>query len=250
MGADVVQGNLQDKESLIKALRGTDGFFVMTTPFGKRFGTLDLAEEVAQGKTALEVASEVGTPHVVLTSVASADRHTGIPHFETKATIEDYFHDLKIPGTVVRPTSFMDGYASPWIAQALKACVLSVPTKPGTKIQMVATRDIGEFVARAFGKPGECLGQTVELAGDSKSMEEVASLLSQSTGRRVVYAEMSDEQARKMFGEDGFKMNRWFDREGFRVDIPSLEPRWGLRMTTFDEFLGEQDWRSILGGAN
>jgi hypothetical protein len=43
------------------------------------------------------------------------------------------------------------------------------------------------------------------------------------------------------------RMNAWFDRVGYSVDIASLEHRWGIRMNRLDEFLRSQDWPKILG---
>jgi uncharacterized protein YbjT (DUF2867 family) len=245
LGAHIVQGDLLDEKGLAKALTDVDAFFVVTTPFDKGFGVLDTQEEVRQGKTAIAAAKEARTPHIILTSVASADKRTGIPHFETKAEVERFLHQLNVPATVVRPTSFMDNYTSPWMLQSLKAGTLTAPTKPQSTMQMVATRDIGEFVSLAIETPEKSIGQTVELVGDSKTMQEIARSLSGSLGQQVNYIEMPDDLARKLFGEDGMKMTRWFDREGYGVDIQALEARWGIRMTRFDQFLRETDWTKI-----
>ena len=69
-------------------------------------------------------------------------------------------------------------------------------------------------------------------------------------GRRKVCAEMSGEEARKIFSEEGFDTNRWFNEEGYEVETPSPERLWARRMTAFEESLEEQDRRSILRAAN
>lgn len=40
--------------------------------------------EVRQGKALADAAKAAGVQHFVYTSVVSADRHTGLPHFESK----------------------------------------------------------------------------------------------------------------------------------------------------------------------
>jgi len=43
-------------------------------------------------------------PHVVYSSVGGAERHTGIPHFESKCRVEEHLTSLGLSVTFVRPT--------------------------------------------------------------------------------------------------------------------------------------------------
>ncbi len=241
IGVEGVEGDLTDKASLRKALRGADGFFIMTTPFKPDF-TLDLEGEVRQGTTAIDAAKESGVGHVVLTSVASADKKTGIPHFETKARVEEHLRKSGVPATTVRPVFFMDSFASPWLAPGIKGGTLAFPVRADRKLQMVAVKDIGEVVARAFDRPKEAIGQALELAGDERILSDLAKEFSKVLGRPVRYVEVPEDQARQAMGEDMIKMYQWFDRHGYNVDIPALEKRWGYRMTKIDEFLRQIPW--------
>jgi uncharacterized protein YbjT (DUF2867 family) len=45
--------------------------------------------------------------HLVLSSVANANKHTGIPHFESKARIEEALKAQGVPYTILRPAFFM-----------------------------------------------------------------------------------------------------------------------------------------------
>jgi len=91
LGLEGVRGDLTDKASLAPALRGVDAFFIVTTPFTPDF-SVDVENEVLQGTTAIDAAKAARVPHVVLSSVASADGGTGIPHFESKAQIERHLN--------------------------------------------------------------------------------------------------------------------------------------------------------------
>lgn len=241
IGVEGVEGDLTDKGSLRKALRGADGFFIVTTPFKPDF-TLDLEGEVRQGTTAIDAAKESGVGHVVLTSVASADKKTGIPHFETKARVEEHLRKSGVSATTVRPVFFMDSFASPWLAPGIKGGTLAFPVRADRKLQMVAVKDIGEVVARAFDRPKEAIGQALELAGDERILSDLAKEFSKVLGRPVRYVEVPEDQARQAMGEDMIKMYQWFDRHGYNVDIPALEKRWGYRMTKIDEFLRQIPW--------
>jgi len=47
----------------------------------------------------------------VYSSIAGANRSTGIPHWEIKGRIETRIRSLGVPFTILRPTLFMDMYA-------------------------------------------------------------------------------------------------------------------------------------------
>lgn len=240
-GIEGVQGDLTDKGSLTAALKGAEGFFIVTTPFRPDF-SVDTAAEVRQGTTAVDAAKAVSVPHVVLTSVASADQGTGIPHFESKAQVERHLGASGLTATIVRPVSFMENILSPWMAPAIKGGSLPLPIPAKANYQMVATKDIGEIVARAFERPRVAAGRTVELAGDEMAAGDLAVRLSKKVGHPVGYHEVPEEEVRRTMGDDAVKMYRWFRKTGYHVDIPALEREWGYPMTRFDEFLAQARW--------
>ncbi len=238
MGAEVVRGDLTDRRGLEGVLRGVDGFYIVTTPFKPGF-ILDVEGEVSQGTTALDAAKAAVVPFVVLSSVASAGRNSGLPHVGTKARIEGHLRELGLAGTILRPVYFMENFLSPWMVPAIQAGTLAIPLRPQTKLQMVAVKDIGEIAARAFERPKEEAGQAEELAGDARTMPEVASLLSTKVGGPVKFVHVPDDEARRTMGNEMATMYRSLDTQGITVDIPTLEKRWGYRMTRFSEFLRE-----------
>ena len=71
--------------------------------------------EEEQGKRLATLAKEAGVQHFVYTSVGSADRQTGIPHFENKFRIEETVRSLGFPSyAIIRPIFFMENLPSPW----------------------------------------------------------------------------------------------------------------------------------------
>ncbi len=246
-GIEGVQGDLTQRASLTPLVRNVDGFFVVTTPFEPDF-SVHPEKEVLQGTTAIDAAKAASMRHVVLSSVASADRNTGIPHFESKAKVEQYMRASRVPNTIVRPVAFMDNYASPWMTSSLQRGIMEVPLPPTTRQQLVAVKDIGEFVARAFDDPNSAIGKTVELAGDELAFGDLPAALSKKLGHPIRYVEQPEEEARKRMGDDGFRMFQFFKTVGYHVDIPALEAAWGYRMTRFQEFLDAVDWQGLGTG--
>lgn len=83
LGAEPVAGDMNDRESLLRAMHDTAVVYAVTTPFAAGPG-----DEIRQGEALIAAASEVQIPWLILALVASADRQTGVPHFDSKATIE------------------------------------------------------------------------------------------------------------------------------------------------------------------
>jgi uncharacterized protein YbjT (DUF2867 family) len=52
-------------------------------------GEAGVEREEAQGKRLAMLAREAGVEHYVYTSVGSADKRTGVPHFDNKGRIEE-----------------------------------------------------------------------------------------------------------------------------------------------------------------
>src|SRR5689334_6571813 len=127
LGADVITADLDDPVSLRAAFRDVDGVFAMTTPGYEQRTDL----EVAHGHAIADAAAAVGVPRVVYSSVGGAERHTGIPHFDSKRDVEEYLVARGLSATVVRPVFFMDNfaqYATPAVEDGTLVVRLPLPT--------------------------------------------------------------------------------------------------------------------------
>ena len=78
-GVEVMKGDFSDSDSLLKAATGMDTIYAMTTPF--ETGT---EAEVKQGIAIADAAKKANVGHFIFGSVASADKNTNIPHFDSK----------------------------------------------------------------------------------------------------------------------------------------------------------------------
>lgn len=226
-GAEVVTGDFDDPASLERALAGAAGVFAVQT-FDK-----GPALEGEQGERLAKLARAAGVEHFVYSSVGSAHRNTGIPHFESKWRIEQTVRALGFPcETVIRPVYFMENLLGPWTLQGEK---LVSWTAPDTKIQMVAVDDIGQFAAHAFTQPEQLRGAAIDLAGDAVSMTEAAAILSETTGKTIRVVQQPLDEIRKM-SDDLAIMADWFERVGYNADIPHLRGTYGVSLMTLAQW--------------
>jgi uncharacterized protein YbjT (DUF2867 family) len=234
-GAEVVQGDLTNQAILQMALRGVYGVFAMSTPFED-----GMEAEVRQGTMLADAAKQAGITHYVYTSVGSAHRNTGIPHFDSKWKVEQHIRQIGLPATILRPVWFMENFTT--FAKPSAEGVLSLPMKPSRKLAMVALKDIGEFGAAAFLRPNEFIGQAIDLAGDELTMPETAAQLTHAIGRPIRFQEFPIEQAEAAMGDDLTTMFRWFNEVGYAIDIPTLKQKFQMPLTTFAEWIKTVDW--------
>jgi uncharacterized protein YbjT (DUF2867 family) len=103
LGATVVGGDLDDVASLARALAGVWGVFAVQNTW-----EAGVVLEEEQGKRMAEVARKAGVTHFVYSSVDSANRNTGIPHFDNKGRVEDEVRAAGVPSWVIlRPVMLM-----------------------------------------------------------------------------------------------------------------------------------------------
>lgn len=69
-GVELIQGSSDSRESLVRALDGVEGAFLVTMPFGHKQG---VAHEVEQGKTFVDAAKESGLKTLVFSSINRAE---------------------------------------------------------------------------------------------------------------------------------------------------------------------------------
>jgi uncharacterized protein YbjT (DUF2867 family) len=238
LGAQVVRGDLDDPKSLEQALEGAWGAYAVQNSW-----EAGVAREEEQGKRFAEIARASGILHFVYSSVGSAHRSTGIPHFDNKWRVEEKIRSLAFPSfTILRPVFFMENFLSPWFKPGILEGKLQLALAPETGLQMIAVEDIGKFGALAFQLHQKMNGVALDIAGDRRTMPETADIIGRAMDKRVVYERAPIEEVRK-WSEDFALMYQWFDRVGYDVDIPALSKNYGVKLCTLPEWASKVKWR-------
>lgn len=215
-GVEVVSGDFTDQESLVRAATGVDTIFLMTT-----FMEAGIDAEIEQGLAMVEAANQANVGHLVFTSVASADKATGIPHFDSKFKVEEAIIASGISYTIVAPVFFMENITSPWYLPGILDGTLAMPMPADAAIQQIAVETIGQFVASIIERRESVFGKRFDIASDEKTGEEVAQILSEKLGRTISYAGFSPDALREE-NEDFAIMFDWFIETGYSTDTAAL----------------------------
>jgi uncharacterized protein YbjT (DUF2867 family) len=241
-GVTLVRASLEDTAALTKALEGATSLFAMTTPFGG--GT---QAERRQGISAANAAKAAGV-HLVFTSVGSANRQTGVPHFDSKYEVEKHIGDIGVRATVLAPVYFMENLL--FGREQLAKGIYAAPLPPTRRLAQVAVADIGAVAVRLLEDAARFAGKRFDLAGDELTGNDVIAVLSRVTRRPFTYFQVPLDVFRQRMGEDQAKMAEWFDRIGFTADRAALRREFpDIAFHDFESWAKAQDWNTLLQNA-
>lgn len=203
-GIEVVKADLDDKESYREHIADAYGVFSVQ-PLS------DAHREMKRGKDLAEMAKRVEVRHFVYSSVAGADAHSGIPHFESKFMIENFIKELELDYTILRPVSFFENFLMPQVKKGILKGKLVQPTKASTALQYIAVEDIGKVATHVFQHPEKYLNRTLTLASEELTAEKAAEGFSKELGYPVKYSALPWFIKRFFLGKDLNKMFDWMD---------------------------------------
>ncbi|MEH2041516.1 NmrA/HSCARG family protein [Nostoc sp.] len=227
-GAELVQGDFNDRASLNRAVQGVHGIFSMQ----------DFREgaevEIRHGQALADVAKTAGIEHFVYSSVGSADRNTGIPHFNSKFQVEEHVRAIGLPYTILRPVFFFYNYNG--MRSMVENGTLFQPLSPDTKLQQLSEEDYGAMVAEVFERPADFINREIEVASVEMTMTEIAAAFSRVLGKNVAYQQIPFEAFEQQAGEEVTIMYRWFENVGYIADLAGLK-RDFPQPTDFESYL-------------
>ena len=236
-GASLVVASLEDTALFMKALEGATSLFAVTVPSG---GT---DTETRQGIAAADAAKAAGL-HLVFTSVGSANRQTGVPHFDSKYEVEKHIAKIGVRATILAPVSFMENLY--FVKERLAKGIYAAALPPTRALAQVAVADIGAVAVRVLEDAHRFTGKRFDLASDELTGNEALAILSRVIGRPFSYYQVPLDVIRQRMGEDAVKMYEWFDRVGFAVDRAALRREFpDVVFHDFESWAKTQDWNVL-----
>ena len=215
-GAKLAKGDLTDRASIeAAAKKGVDAIYGVTT-----FVEHGIQTEITQGINLVDVASKAGV-HFVFSSVASANKNTGVPHFDSKWEIEKHILQSKMEYTIVAPVYFMENLIN-FGFDNLKKDIYASPLSPEKKLAQICLDDIANFVVLALENRPKFIRKRFDIASDNLTGIEVTDILSKCLSQKIQYIQIPMEDIRKQ-SPDLAKMYEWFEKTGYEADVLSLQ---------------------------
>jgi len=214
LGAEVVEADLDDAESVKRAFHGAYGAFCVTN-FWEHFSP---EKELAQAAHMAEAAKATGLQHVVWSTLEDTrqwvplddDRMPTlmgkykVPHFDAKGEANELFTGRGVPTTFLLTSFYWDNLIHFGMGPKPGPDGVLAITFPmgGKKLPGIAVADIGKCAYGIFEGGREHIGRTVGIAGGHPTGAEMAASLTRALGREVRYNDVSPE-AYRGFGFPG-----------------------------------------------
>jgi uncharacterized protein YbjT (DUF2867 family) len=249
LGAELVRADLSDRASLGPAVQGVRAVFSVQTP--PMTGTsVDFASELAQATNLVDAAKAGGVRQFVQSSTSGVGDHTRVAgwaegrwaamtdYFETKQAILDAVRGAGFARwTVIKPAFFMENL--PLLAPKGPRGGLLTVLKPDTALALVAVRDIGTAASHALRDPDRFHQVELELAGDVRTMKQIARTLSAAWGVPVTAPSLSVAEALDA-GMPAWGAGHEWNSAVLQPARPEFARALGIPVTTFAEWANEQ----------
>jgi uncharacterized protein YbjT (DUF2867 family) len=165
LGAEIVQGDVRDPESLRAACRGVMGIVVTASsmPFDYVPGA-NTPETTDQAGilSLIDAACEAGAGQIVFTSFPAVD--ASFPLQDAKRAVEDRLRGCGLAYTILQPTYFMEVWLNPAVGfdyRNRKATIYGSGAKP---ISWISFLDVARFVVACLDNPA-ARNAALELGG-------------------------------------------------------------------------------------
>lgn len=179
-GAQVAVADLSDREALTAAFDGSQGAFVLL-PFDVTAPDIR-AQERAQVAAIAAAVADSAVPHVTVLSSAGADLTEGTGPIVGLHHLEEALRATGATVSAVRSGHFQEKVSDVLDAARYEGIYPVLADSADEPTPMVATRDIGRFVAQTLQAPPEA-NEVVDLTGPHYTERQVARLLGAALGR-------------------------------------------------------------------
>ncbi|KAL6242519.1 hypothetical protein RBB50_010659 [Rhinocladiella similis] len=98
--------------------------------------------------------------------------------------------------------------------------------------------DVGKFAAAALLTPAKFSGHEIDIASDNLSAREVRDILARVSGIDIIFHKRTPAEMEESKNTDFFQVfEELANRVGRQVDVKSLEQKYGIKTTTFEEYM-------------
>jgi uncharacterized protein YbjT (DUF2867 family) len=235
----VIQIDYNEPETVREALNGVDKLFLLTPDVPN---AADLASNVV-----IE-AKKAGIRHIVKQSVMGANLEADVGTMRLHREAEKVIEQSGIPFTFLRPNEFMQNFVNFHSPSIRGNNAFYVPLEDA-KVSLVDVRDIVAVAVKSLTDEDRHKNKTYLITGpEALSYHQVAEILSNTTGRKINYVNISDEEARAAMKEIG--MSDWlintvselsdYFRKGKASGIsPAVDEVTGNKPISFSQFAND-----------
>jgi uncharacterized protein YbjT (DUF2867 family) len=191
---EVVKGDLTDLASLTQAFENAYGVFVVTNFW-------EGADEIAQGKIAIQAAKNAGVNHFIWSTLPNVEKISNgkfdVPHFTGKAKVDELVKTAGFKNySFVQPPFYYQNFSGMLGAKSQQdgSTGWTLPIDPAKKvIHMGDVNDLGKVVTGAFLNPNKAgEGSYLALATELNSFNDIITAF-KSNGKEYSFTQVPIE---------------------------------------------------------
>ncbi len=186
LGAEVVQGDLRDRDSLLRACQGVSAVMASAHSIMGRGSEASKYVDEQGHKWLMEAAKAAGVWQFVYVSALGAAPDHPVPFFQIKYKMEQTLRNSGLPFTILRPTAFMESHAYGFIGKSvLETGKVQLFGRGENPRNFVAAADVAHFAALALLEP-DSVGEVLEIGGpENLTNMQVVRLFEEIAGKKA-----------------------------------------------------------------
>lgn len=255
MGAEIIEGDVDDVESLIKAFSGAYGAYCVTFYWSHMKPEKELHEAINMA----DAAKRAGLKHVIWSTLEDTRKWVPlesnemptlmgkykVPHFDAKGEADKYFLDSGVPVTFLCASFYWDnmiffGMGPKKNDDGTYALAIPMGNK---KLAGIAAEDIGKCAYGIFKKGSEYFGKYIGIAGDHLTISQMAEKMSKALNKKIIAQDVTPEQFRG-FGFPGaddlgnmFQFYSDYEEDGLKLRDLKRSKELNPELQNFDQWL-------------
>ncbi|KAL1879324.1 hypothetical protein VTK73DRAFT_7161 [Phialemonium thermophilum] len=209
-GAQLVQADLNDKASLVRAMSGATEVFAVTN----YWESLSIDVEIQQGKNLVDAAKEARVEHFIWSSLPNITKLSNgelsnVYHFDGKAQVEDYARESGIPATYFFAGSYMSNLPGSVLrlSPINNAWTMALPIPGTAPLPLFDVDDTGKFVKGIVRNREKLLGKRILGAESYVTCDQIVEEFKKAfpeAGKTALYYELVPETYLKIIKGLGF----------------------------------------------
>ena len=250
LGAEVVQGDLRDKDSLARACAGMDGVLAAAHSIFGRGSEASVHVDALGHKWLINVAQEAGVRHFVYTSAFGVSPTHPAQFYRIKREVEQYLQHSGLAHTILRPTAFMESHAHMLIGQPiLETGKVQLFGRGENPRNFVAAQDVAQFAVLALTTP-QMAGEIIEIGGpENWTNMEVVRLYERLAGKQAKVSHVPLGVLRVMAGvirpfhpglSQVMSASIWFDTTDQTFDPRPTSRKYPIPLTRLESWVEKQ----------
>lgn len=253
-GAEIVNGDLRDRASLVSACQGVDQVLAAAHALAGKGDNNPRTVDDMGNRHLIDAAKAAGVKHFIFVSVQGASPASPLEFFRIKYRTEEYLRASGLNFTILRPGAYMelwDQMIGQPIREQGKTTIFGRGTNP---INFVSVQDVARFVSIALDDL-RARNAVLEVGGpENLTMNQVAEIFERASGRQAKKRHIPLPVMRVMsilmqlINPTMGRLIRngiYMDTANLRYDMADTACVFGIELTSLEEIAGRATMNNV-----